>query len=381
MRIPRYAMVCAALAAAGLVVAAGVALSAAAVDARRTTVAAAAVTPAPTPEPTPTPPPQEPSVSAPPTITVIAVGDLVFDSAPGRLVKAQGGKAPFTAVAKVLRSADVTVGNLECALSKRGRAVPDKAFTFRGDPRAAQGLVWAGFDLLTLANNHARDYGDTALRDTFDTLDDSGIAWAGAGADRAAAWRPAIIERGGARIAFLGFSEITPGNFAATDERAGTAYTQEIDAVLEAIEAAHADADYVIVSFHWGTELSYTPSARQVREGRAAVRAGADMVLSHHPHVLQGVEFYRQGLIAYSLGNFVFSPGSDKGRQSMILHASLTPEGVKDVSADPVYIGYNGRPTPQAGSRADAILDLIDRTSGDRGTQVRVDGTTAVLTP
>jgi poly-gamma-glutamate capsule biosynthesis protein CapA/YwtB (metallophosphatase superfamily) len=332
----------------------------------------------PTPDPTATP---EPTVTVVPTITVAAVGDLLFDSAPKRLIQAHGGKAPFSAVASHLRTADVTLGNLECPLSKRGRAVPNKAFTFRGDPRAVQGLTWAGFDLLSLANNHARDYGAAALRDTFSTLKKAGIAFAGAGANRTAAWKPAIIERGGARIAFLGFSEIGPSSFVATGRTPGTAYTMSRSKVVKAIKAAHKKADYVIVSFHWGVERDYSPTSRQVADGRAAVRAGADMVLSSHPHVLQGVEFYRHRLIAYSLGNFVFSPGSDAGRDTMILHATMTPKGVSEVSAEPVHIGQDGRPRLQKGKSASRILRIVKRTSTRRGTHVHVSGSHARLTP
>lgn len=343
--------------------------------------AAAEVSATPASEATPAIPSAPATASVLPTITVTAVGDMLFDSAPKRLIQAKGGRAPFTALASRLRAADVTVGNLECPLSTRGRPVAGKTFTFQGDPRAAEGLVWAGFDLLSLANNHARDYGETALRDTFKILGKSGLAFAGAGVDRAAAWRPVIIERGGARIAYLAFSEITPVDFAATSSRPGTAYTQSISAVLKAIKAAHKKADYVIVSFHWGTEGKHAPTARQVSEGRAAVRAGADMVLSHHPHVVQGVEFYRRGIIAYSLGNFVFSPGSDSGRDTMLLHASMGPKGITGVSIEPVWVSHSGRPIRPTGSAARRILDIVKTTSRGRGTHVRISGASALLTP
>jgi poly-gamma-glutamate capsule biosynthesis protein CapA/YwtB (metallophosphatase superfamily) len=335
-------------------------------------VKAAEATPGVTPTPTPT---------AKPTITVTAVGDMLFDSAPKRLIQSGGGRAPFTAVASRLRTADVTLGNLECPLSRRGRAVPNKTFTFQGDPRAVQGLVWAGFDFVSLANNHARDYGETALRDTFTNLSKAKIAFAGAGVDKSAAWKPAVIVRNGARIAFLGFSEIGPDSFAAGTRRPGTAFVGSMTAVKTAIHAARQRADYVIVSFHWGIERDYSPTSRQVREGRAAIDAGADMVLSEHPHVLQGVEFYKQRLIAYSLGNFVFSPGSDNGRDTMILHASLTPNGVTGVSVEPVHIGQNGRPVLQTGAAARRILRIVTSTCNGRHTKVGIRGTIARLRP
>lgn len=323
----------------------------------------------------------KPRIIGPPPITIAAVGDMLFDSAPKRLIQAEGGKAPFTKTAARLKSADVTIGNLECPLSKRGSPVPDKTYTFQGDPRAAAGLKYAGFDFLSLANNHARDYGGTALSDTFALLRENDLRSAGAGRDRAAAWKPAIIERGGARIAYLAFSEITPTSFAATDSRNGTAYVFDFDKVRSAISSANKDADYVIVSFHWGTEREYSPTSRQVSEGRAAIREGADLVLSHHPHVIQGVEFYRDKLIAYSLGNFVFSPGSAAARDSMVLHAKLGPKGVSGVWAEPVWIGYNGRPVPVTGDTGKRILGTIKRTSVERGTSVKVSDGVARLSP
>lgn len=321
--------------------------------------------------------------SASPTITVVAVGDLLFDSAPKRLINAEGGKAPFTKVAKRLKVADVAVGNLECPISTRGTALAGKTFTFRGTPKALTGLKYAGFDLLSLANNHVKDYGSGALADTFGYLKRNGLSYAGAGRDKKAAFKPVIIERKGAKIAYLAFSEIGPSSFAATSSRSGTAFvtTGNFAAVTKAIKAATKQADYVIVSFHWGIEKDYTPTGRQVREGRAAITAGADMVLSHHPHVIQGVEFYKKGLIAYSLGNFVFSPGSAAGRDSMILSATLTSKGVSKVSARPVWIGYNGRPLPTAkGSPAQSrIIKRIKSTSRGRGTKVTVSGVEAKL--
>jgi poly-gamma-glutamate synthesis protein (capsule biosynthesis protein) len=320
------------------------------------------------------------TASKPPTITVVAVGDIMFSGSSGRLVSSKGPKAPFTSTRRILSGADVTVGNLETPLSRRGAPVAGKSFTFRGTPRAAKGLRWAGFDFLSLANNHARDYGSVALKDTVRTLDSVGIAHAGAGKNRRAAWKPAIIERNGATIAFLGFSQIGPSNFSATSSRAGTAYTMNRSAVNRAIRRASKPADYVIVSFHWGVEKDYRANARQIADGRAAIRSGADLVLSHHPHVIQGVEFYRKGLIAYSLGNFVFSPGSVQGRDSMILRLTLSPKGVSKVSAVPVRIS-SGRPVVQKGAEAKRIIRIIKRTSAARGTRVSRSGSVAKLKP
>jgi poly-gamma-glutamate synthesis protein (capsule biosynthesis protein) len=299
---------------------------------------------------------------------------MTFSSSVANLVARRGPNAPFSAVRGYLTGADVTVGNLETPLSRRGRAVPGKTFTFRGNPIVTRGLVWAGFDLIGQGNNHARDYGSLALRDTLANLDRAGLAHAGAGVNRSAAFRPAIIERNGAKIAYLSYSQIGPSNFAATSRSAGTAYTTSLTGVRSQIASAKKQADYVIVSFHWGVEKSYKPSSAQVRFGRAAIDAGADAVLSHHPHVIQGVEYYRDGVIAYSLGNFVFSPGSTAGHDTMILSLQLSPSGVSDVQARAAFIDGSGRPTIARGANARRITGIIARTSRGRGTKATVDG-------
>jgi poly-gamma-glutamate capsule biosynthesis protein CapA/YwtB (metallophosphatase superfamily) len=320
-----------------------------------------------------------PTSSAPPTITVAAVGDLCFASSVRRLVRAKGPKAPFSSTHGVLSAADVTLGNLECALSTRGHAVPGKKYTFEGPPSAVKGLTYAGFDIVAQGNNHARDYGSTALKDTIANLDKAGIAHAGAGANSAAAFRPAIIKRNGATIAYLSFSQIGPASFKAGKHSAGTAYTLKQSTVEKAIRAAHKKADYVIVSFHWGVERKFTPTGTQVRFGRAAVRAGADLVLSHHPHVIEGVEFYKRGLIAYSLGNFVFSPGTENGHDTLVLTLALGPHGIRNVVARAAHIDPYGRPVLAKGKTRSRILGIVRSTSRGRHTKVKLSGGVAHL--
>lgn len=315
-----------------------------------------------------------------PPITIAAVGDMSFDGAAGSLISRSGPTAPFSSVYKTLRRADVTVGNLECALSTRGRPVSGKAFTFRGSPKAVQGLTRAGFDLVAQGNNHALDWGPTALADTIKVLDRARIAHAGAGPNRNRAVEPTIIKRRGATIAFLSFSQIGPSSFAAGTNRAGTAYTLDRAGVVRSIKAAHKRAQYLIVSFHWGVEKATTPTSSQVWFGHAAIRAGAHVVLSHHPHVIQGVEYYRGRLIAYSLGNFVFSPGSTAGRDSMILHVRIDPKGATGAYAEPVHI-IGGRPVLQSGSEARRILRIAARTSAAVGTKTRIRGSSITFLP
>ncbi len=327
-------------------------------------------------------PAEPPPPSLPATLTVAAVGDMHFDRRVKELIGREGGLAPLKYVADRLAAADVAVGNLESPLSAGGSPWPDKDVHFRGDPRGIEGLSASGFTFLSLANNHVLDYGAEALMDTVAALDDAGIGYAGAGADRAAAWKPAVATYGETTVAFLSFSHILPAGFIATDSKAGLAPGRtDMAAVTEAIRAAKAEHDYVIVSFHWGVEYVDDANGDQVRDGRAAVDAGADMVLSHHPHVIQGIEFYNGGLIAYSLGDFVFDHYSRKTGEAFILEAELGPHGVENVRAVPVYLYSIGQPKVVNGTEATDILERLKRISGPHGTSVVIEGDIARVLP
>ncbi|GAB4289031.1 MAG: CapA family protein [Coriobacteriia bacterium] len=320
--------------------------------------------------------------STPATISVAAVGDMIFDRKVKELVRAQGGEAPLADVAPHLAAADIAVGNLESPLSERGTKDADKDVTFRGDPRGVDGLALSGFDFLSLANNHVLDCGSDALADTIALLDAKDIMHAGAGLDRVAAWTPAVKRVGNASVAFLSFSHILPAGFIATDSSAGLARGRgNMDAVEEAIRAAKAEHDYVLVSFHWGVEYADDCNGDQVADAHRAIDAGADMVLSHHPHVIQAVEYYKGRLIAYSLGDFVFDHYSRKTGEAFILDAALGPAGVTDVRVTPVYLDSNGKPEFVTGRDAEVILERLRDISAKRGTTIAIDGDTAEVLP
>ncbi len=322
--------------------------------------------------------PVEPARSGPPTITVAAVGDMIFDRQVKKLIGIEGGRAPLAEVALQLARADVTVGNLESPLSDGGAPATWKDYLFRGDPRGVEGLQYAGFDAVSLANNHALDYGPEALDDTFALLKARGIAWAGAGPDRAAAWRPAVVAVRGATVAYLAFSHILPPGFVAGENRPGIAQGRNnMKAVQRAISDAAAQHDYVLVSFHWGVEYADDANAGQVRDARLAIDAGADLVLAHHPHVIQGIESYGGGLIAYSLGNFVFDHYSRKTGEAFILDIELGPHGVGETTVTPVYLDRYGRPGYVSGPEAAVILERLRLVSARHKTTVSITGDTA----
>jgi poly-gamma-glutamate capsule biosynthesis protein CapA/YwtB (metallophosphatase superfamily) len=276
-------------------------------------------------------------------LVLAAVGDITFGEQVGPAVLAYGGAYPWTGVARTLRSADITVGNLETSISTRGAPLA-KQYTFRGPPQAVPAVARvAGFDVLTLANNHADDYGPLALLDTIRYVRAAGIQTIGAGANEWLARRPAVVETGGLRVAFLGYSDVNPPGFPATASTPGTARADP--ATIEAdVRAARRHADLVVCFFHWGVELAPTPDARREELAAACLHAGASVVLGAHPHVLGPVtQPTPRSVVAWSLGNFVF-PSSGETARTAILEAHLDARGVRGYRLLPVQIdGFRPR--------------------------------------
>jgi poly-gamma-glutamate capsule biosynthesis protein CapA/YwtB (metallophosphatase superfamily) len=224
------------------------------------------------------------------------VGEALRERDPASLVAPE--------VVEVAAEADLFLLNLECCISERGRPWPDpnKLFFFRAPPQATELLVQLGVRCVTLANNHALDFGEEALLDTFEHLSAAGIAWVGAGSDLEHACAPAVVEAGGERLGVVAFSD-DPEDFAAAPGRPGIAWADPRNGVPEwAADAVGALAgDIVIVSPHWGPNMSDRPR-RDIREAaRRLLDAGATLIAGHSAHVVQGVE----GPVLYDLGDFL----------------------------------------------------------------------------
>jgi poly-gamma-glutamate capsule biosynthesis protein CapA/YwtB (metallophosphatase superfamily) len=280
-------------------------------------------------------------------VVLNAVGDITFGEQVGSVLATRGARYPWIFVASQLRSADITTGNLETSVSRRG-APASKEFTFRGLPSDLTPLSrFAGFDVLTLANNHTVDYGRDALLDTVRYVHDAGIQTIGAGANEWQARRPAIVEAGGLRVALLGYSDVNPTGFVATATLPGTARAN-VGAIRQDVRAALRRADVAVCFFHWGVELRPNPDARQEMFADACIQAGAKLVIGAHPHVLGPTNRPTpSSLIAWTLGNFVF-PSSGKPARTAILEVALTRAGVRSYRLLPVTIeGF--RPVPAAG--------------------------------
>lgn len=319
-----------------------------------------------TPSPMPTPPP------APRSAVVAFVGDVMLDREVELAMQEDPGY-PFAAARPLFAGVDIVVANLEGTFTDVG--VPlDKFYQFATDPSLARGLralpVWG----VSLSNNHATDYGLVGLERTLQTLDELGIVRFGAGMTEAEA-RQGVIASSGASpvIAFLGYSDIGETIFASGDQ--GGVARASVEAITEDVRAMRARrpaVDFVVVTIHAGTEYTHEVGPRQQELARAAVEAGADLVVGHHPHVLQPVEEYhaadgRIGLILYSLGNFVFDLDADdlvtlgEGPFQSVVAAITFVEGRPPIlQLRPAYIDVaENRPRPATPEEGEAILRLL----------------------
>lgn len=273
---------------------------------------------------------------APPTgtpVSILMVGDVSFARNVQRLTDERGIDHPLSLVAPWLRAADLTVGNYEGVIAADG--VGERRYgrwRLRARPEAAPALARAGFDLLTLANNHTMDWGPEGLAATQRHLREAGLLTVGAGPTREAARRPLLTTIRGVRIAWLAFTLVPdpPDDNRDTDDGWSRAILRygDVDSVREAVEAARPLADALIVQFHWGDEYVFCPNHWQTDLGRAAIDAGASLVIAHHPHVIQRFGPYGDGFIAYSLGNFLFDQDE---RPGMAVWIRVDRKGVIDV--------------------------------------------------
>jgi poly-gamma-glutamate capsule biosynthesis protein CapA/YwtB (metallophosphatase superfamily) len=297
----------------------------------------------PSPVPTPTPSPTIPPVRP---ITLAFTGDVMF----GRTVNthmldtALHDPYPFTFTGDFLRGFDLTIGNLECVISTLGTPEP-KTYTFRGDPRAYDRLLAAGFDLVSVANNHSGDYGKDAFLDELLKLPTLGLTPIGGGQNKQQAHTPVYKTLHGTTIAFLAYDEIEPVSFAATDTTPGHAWLDEAS-LRQDVAAARLAADFVIAFVHWGIEYVTSFNAHQRYLAQVAIDSGADLVVGAHPHVIEPYEFYNNKLIVYSLGNFVFDNMDDEVvRLGNILTLTVQKNQLLDWKLVPTHIGDWGEPS------------------------------------
>lgn len=227
---------------------------------------------------------------------------------------------------EILKKSDIAFANLEGPASDVGKDLHN-LYSFRMDPSVIPALKGAGFSILSVANNHVGDWGREAYIDTLMNLEENEILYTGGGMTEEEAIEPTIIEKYGMKIGYLGFSDVGPEWMKVTKDKAGLLLSDDKN-FSEIVKNASKKVDYLIVSIHFGDEYKDTHNQRQQYLAHNAVDAGAKIVIGHHPHVVEDIEVYKNGLIAYSLGNFIFDQGfSQKTMEGMLLEVKLNKDG------------------------------------------------------
>jgi poly-gamma-glutamate synthesis protein (capsule biosynthesis protein) len=325
-----------------------------------------------------------PGTAPPPVTTVAVTGDVMLGRRVGaRLARVGDPAAALRPAARRQARADLTVGNLESTLSKAG-APRQGGDSFAASPSVRQGLRAAGYDVLSLANNHTGDYGPVALVRTVRRVRAGGFLPVGAGADLGRAAEPVVVERNGVTFGIVAFDAIGETPAAGSGRpgvlrvrmrpRTGPLVQADLDRVTGIVRELRSTVDVVMVLPHWGTQYTRETVRDQRVVARALVAAGADVVAGGHPHWVQGVELVRGGLVAYSLGNFVFDMDfMRETREGAVLELTFWGSQLKSARLVPVVIGPDFAPRFAPGPRGDAILGDVWAASGPplRGTHAR----------
>lgn len=316
------------------------------------------------------------------SLRITAVGDIMLGRGVGnRLVgMGQDYTYPFTRVKEVLKRGDIVFGNLEvpftnCGHSLKGIEEGGK-YVLKSSEASAEGVIYAGFNLLNLANNHIMDYYDAGLFDTMRILDKNNIVYAGAGKDLNNAMKPGIIEKKGLKIGLLSYTEMAEllydGDpqlvFAAGEGKAGVA-SLEPAGIIREIEKLKGKVDIILVSLHWGIEESFTIASQQKELAHRLLDSGADVILGHHPHQFQGIEIYKGKPVVYSMGNFIFDQNDPENQEGFILDMVYSGRKLKSFSAIPFRIEGKTRIVPLAAEDAKELLEREVMMSSKLGAQ------------
>ncbi|MBI5879183.1 MAG: CapA family protein [Chloroflexi bacterium] len=293
---------------------------------------------------------------------LVFVGDVMLGRGVAPVRRALGNGYPLAQVAPFMRGSDLAFANLESPLTRQ--SFFRGGYNLRAEPAAVESLSLAGFDWVSVANNHSGDHGRAGLSDTLATLRGRGIAWAGGGDDEAQARKPAVKLVNGLRIALLAYDGLH-ATIEASGNLAGSQWLTLPRAAADIKQARAAGADIVIVAVHWGVEYQAGASAEQKRSARALAAAGADLIIGSHPHVVEPLEWLAQpdgrtALAAYSLGNFLFDQQfSTAVQEGVILRVVVDKQGVAALNLVPTR-NRNGQIAVQTpAAAADELRRLL----------------------
>ncbi|MBU0964287.1 CapA family protein [Patescibacteria group bacterium] len=296
-----------------------------------------------------------------PEIKLVAVGDIMLGrTVEQKMIDYNDWAYPFRETYQATTTGDIVFGNLEAPLIK-GLTVQAYGMVFRAAPQSGEGLDYGGFNVISLANNHINNQGAEGIASTIENLEQLNIAHTGAGQNLQAARQPAIIQTKNTRFGFLAYTDntFTSQYDEATDQRAGALFMKH-EILIEDIKYLQNSADVIIISMHAGNEYSPQPSQQQIDFAHTAIDNGAKLVIGHHPHVLQPIEYYGQGYIIYSLGNFIFDQmWSEPTRESAIAEIIFQNNEIKKINLLPIKSFDYCQPRVQSEGIGEKILNHI----------------------
>jgi poly-gamma-glutamate capsule biosynthesis protein CapA/YwtB (metallophosphatase superfamily) len=275
--------------------------------------------------------------------TILATGDIMLSRAVDTEMDKHGRLYPFQETLELTNDANFTFGNLESPF-REGNSI-SQPMTFGAEKSSLEGLITSGFDAVNLANNHFGNQGQSGMKTTFDVLKGK-IDFFGAGTNDTDACKPFIKDINGSLVAFLGYTDtdVIPDSYIANSSHGGVCIMNETTLRINLLDAQQK-ADFIIVSMHSGTEYTPNPNQRQKDFAHAAIDAGADLVIGHHPHVVQAIEFYKGKFINYSLGNFIFDQSwSKETQQGLVTKFTLTLNQITKIELIPIHISNESQP-------------------------------------
>lgn len=312
----------------------------------------------------------------------MAVGDIMLGRGVGmRLQKAGSYEKAFEKVASVLKQGDIVFANLESPLTNSSHGLDSKRkIVLKGKPEAVSALTSAGFNLVSLSNNHMMDYYEKGLFDTMSLLEKNNISYAGSGKNIEEARKPVIIEKNGIRIGLLAYTDmaelIFAGepylSFAAGANKSGLV-PRKYEIIKEDVIKLRGQVDLLAVSLHWGVEDSFIIAPEQVEFAHNLIDDGVDMILGHHPHQFQGIEVYKGKPIFYSMGNFLFDQNDPENMESFIIDMKYSGTELTELSAIPVRILDKSYVEIQTGEKAGNILKRQVDLCRKLGTDIAVE--------
>ncbi len=280
-------------------------------------------------------------------VTIAFGGDTAIEGPSAALLK-EDPTSVFGPIVKQLGQSDLAFLNLETAIITGPATPEDKQFAFSTGPQVFDALRSAGVDGVTMANNHAVDFGSDGLTQTLDAIDADGFPVVGIGRDEAAAYAPRIFEANGQRIALLGTTEVIDSQlvdgWSAVGDQPGVSSAKRVDALVTAVEAARKQADTVIVFIHWGEQYVPCPEPVQLELAPKLVEAGADIVVGGHQHRVAGAGYLGTALVSYGLGNFLFPSSTPAAGHSGLLEVTVTGRRIDDYRWRPAIINDLAQP-------------------------------------